>query len=173
MLPRTASIATYGGSLNDYSARSDSTTDRSAVGVNPAYCDLAGMTHTAVRAWARVTLKSAGTAPVLAQRDEVWNNATPGNPAPTPARSSAGVFTLTYPATVQDEIPMNSPGYSGPVAVNLRASWATDRGGSTWGSCRAVVTAPNVITLYFFKLVGGAPTLGDPAADTDVDVFSI
>jgi hypothetical protein len=172
MLPNAASLNNYGGALNDYSAPVDSTTDRSATGVNPALGDVAQMTHTCPRLWARLTLKASGATPVLVAHDEMWNNTVPGNPAPTPARTSAGIFTLTYPSTTQDEIPANAPGYSGPIALNLRAAWANDRGGAVWGEAKAVITAPNVVTIYYW-IFAGAPANTDPAADTDVDIYAL
>jgi hypothetical protein len=179
MFPKVASLGNYGGALADYSAPSDSTTDRPAAGANPAFGDVAAMTHACPRLWARLTLKASGAAPVLVAHDEGWNNATPGNPAPTPARTSAGLCTLTYPTTILDEIPptifgASGPiGYSGPIALNLRAAWANDRGGAVWGACKAIITAPNVVTIYFWIFAGGAPSNTDPLVDTDVDIYAL
>lgn len=171
MLPKVASINSYGGPKNDYSSPKDSSTDRSAAGVNPAYGDVAAMTHTAARSWARMTVHSAGGTPTLVANDEVWNNG--NNAAPTTARSGAGVFTLTYPTTVVDEIPATSPGYIGPQAVNFRAGRGSNRGGTTWYQVEVVPTAANVLTVYLWKFSGGVPTLGDPASDIDVDVWGL
>lgn len=169
MLPNVASINSYGGPKNDYSSPKDASTDRSAAGVNPAYGDIAGLTHTGWRAWARLTVKSAGTAPVLVAHDETWNNG--NNAAPVAARSSAGVLTIAYPTTVVDEIPSTSPGFIGAQTVNFLAAVAGNRGGTTWYQVEAVPTSANVVTLYFWKFSGGAPTIGDPGSDTDVDVW--
>jgi hypothetical protein len=171
-LPGVAAVATYGSVLKDYSAISDSSTDRPAAGTNPSYSDVAAMTHTAPRLWVRMTLLSAGTTPTLVGWDAVWNNGI--NAAPVLARSSAGVFTITVPATVQDEVPSNMPGYIGPVTVNLRGGWANDRAGSTaWYAAKIIPTAANILTLYFYKNTAGTMSLSDPGANTDVDVFSV
>jgi hypothetical protein len=171
MLPNVASIASYDGPKNDYSAVIDSTTDRSAAGANPERGDVAGMTHTAWRAWAHLTLLSSGGTPILVAHDETWNNSL--NAAPTLARTSAGVYTLTYPTTVVDEIPSTSPGYIGPQAVNFRGGNVSDRGATTWYDVKAYPTAANVLTVYCWKFSGGVPVLADPVANLDVDVYAI
>jgi hypothetical protein len=175
MLPNVASSASYGGAKNDYSAVSDSTTDRAAAAVNPAYGDIAAMTHTAFRAWIRLTLYSSGAAPTIVAHDEVWNNSG-GNAAPSVARLSAGSFQVTYPATVVDEIPATSPGYTGPQTVNLqsgignvRAAVPTNIG---YADLKVVPSSANVMGLAFWKFAGGGFTLGDPVPSSiDVDVF--
>ena len=71
MLPETASLASYGGPKNDYSAVIDPSTDWSAAGVNPAYGDVAALTHTAFRVWAHPHHLRLGRDPDLggARRD--------------------------------------------------------------------------------------------------------
>jgi hypothetical protein len=168
-LPGVAAAATYGGILNDYTPSIDASTDRPAAGTNPAYADVAAMTHTITRLAVRMTLLSAGTTPTLVSWDATWNNG--NNAAPVLARSSAGVFTITVPATVQDEIPLTSPGYIGPVTVNLRQGWGNARGATTWYDVQVIPTAANVATVYFWKNTAGTLSLTDPASNTDVDVF--
>jgi hypothetical protein len=176
MLPKVASILTYAGPLADYSATIDSTTDRPASGTNPAYGDVAAMTHTALRAWARfqpngITAPSVPTGQVLANvHDEVWNNG--NNAAPLYARSSTGQYTVTYPATVVDEIPINYAGYTGPVAVNLRGAWANvEPGAATDYDARAVVTSANVVTVKVYQK--GSSTLVDLNDGTVLGVFAV
>lgn len=173
-LPNTTSLASYGGAKNDFSAPIDSSTDRSATGVNPAYNDIAAMTHTAFRVWAHLTLYSNGAAPTIVARDEMWNNGL--NNGPVVARVAAGQFSLTYPTTVLDEIPPTSPGYSGPQAVNLLGGIGQARCGvptsSDWADVKVFPTAPNVLMAYFWHQASGGMTLGDPSPSSiDIDVF--
>jgi len=169
MLPSVASLSTYGGALNDYSPPIDASTDRPAAGANPAYGDTAAMTHTAIRGWARFTPAGSST-PTLASHDETWNNG--NNSAPTIARSEEGIYTLTYPATVYDEIPATSPGgVSGGYALNLRAGFCNEEiGGSTLYKAIAFITSPNVVTVKIFS-VGSSPALTDPNDGTVIGVF--
>jgi hypothetical protein len=173
MLPKVASLANYGSALNNYSATVDSSTDRDAAGANPAYGDTAGMTHTATRAWARF-VPAGSSAPSFATtnaRDEVWNNG--NNVAPTLARSSTGIYTLTYPATVFDEIPSTLPGATpAGFAVNLRAALCNVEPGSTTNyDARAIITAANVITVQIYTV--GSSTLHDPNDGTTIGVFAV
>lgn len=101
-LPDIASLDTYGGALSNYiSAPVDPTTDRDAGAANEAYSDTAGMTATAVRAWARFTLNGAGS-PVLVSHNANWG----GAPAVAPSAShvSTGRLRVTWPATVTDSL---------------------------------------------------------------------
>lgn len=173
-LPDTDSLPTFGGALKDYSPVVDATTDRAAAGANQAYADTAFASHLVPRCAARVTLSSG--APVLVSRDEGWNNGL--NAVPAYARTTNGIYTATYPTTVMDEIPAGLPGYNAAGHIlNLRYAWAialVGTGSTGWVDCKAVVTAANVITLYFYLLSAGVPALADPtAAITDVIYFGI
>jgi hypothetical protein len=168
LLPNRASIATYGGPLLDYSPESDSSTDRMAAGANPAFGDLAALTRTGIRTWARITLLSSGGTPVLVANDEMWNNG--NNSLVVVARTGAGVVTLTYPATVIDEIPATRPGYLGFQAINFRGGWANSRAGTAALYVPMVVpTSANVLTLYIWS----GSSLSDPATNVDFDVFGL
>lgn len=99
-LPSPTDFAAYGGKLKNYTAGiEDPTTDRDAKEVNQALSDLAMMTRMCPRAWCQF---NASNAPSIVSHDAVWGNAT--LLAPTVARTSAGVFTLTWPATVLDPL---------------------------------------------------------------------
>ena len=172
-LTKAASISTYGGAKKDYSAPIDSTTDRTAAGVNPAYGDVAAMSHTDFRAWAHLTLyANTGAVPTIVAHDEKWNNGQ--NAAPVVARVSPGVFTLTYPTTVLDEIPSGIDGYSGPQTVGLvsglgqaRASVPTLGG---YYDLKCFPTANNVLSLYLWHQAPGGMTLGDVYGFSQIDV---
>ncbi len=151
-LPDVDTNATYAGSLFDYSAPVDPTTDRPAAGANPAYANVAMSTHTIARCWTRFSPQGTGT-PILAaagvQCDAVWFTATPT--LPVVARSGVGIYTVTWPTTVQDEIP---PGYPGAAAsnhnVNLRASKTNVEGNALWFP-QSQPTSANVLTVWIFN----------------------
>jgi hypothetical protein len=103
--------------------------------------DVAGMTRTARRAWARFT---AGSSPLLAATnpdDAVWGNAS--GVLPVVAHSSTGVFTMTWPSTIVDQ-------FGTTRSINLR--WArVSVEGSTCAFAQCSVTSPNVVTVYLFN----------------------
>jgi hypothetical protein len=174
MLPNPASLATYGGALADYSAPRDSQTDRSAVGTNPAYADVAAMTKTAVRAFVRFQPNGTGepTLPSTNAGSALWNNGL--NAQPTVARSATGKYAVTVPSTVLDEIPANQQGATpGGFAVNLRASFANLELGSTTNSDvrTSIGSNPNVVNVLIFQV--GTSTLVDPNDGTIVDIFTL
>jgi hypothetical protein len=175
MLPSASSLANYGGAKNDYSAPRDSTTDRSALGTNPAYADVAAMTHVAPRAFVRFQPNgsSAPTLPASNAHDEHWN-ANASNAAPVVARSSTGVYTVTYPSIVFDEIPASSPGSTpAGITLNLRCAMRPNLqlGSTTNYDAQASVTSPNVVTVKIFTV--GTSTLVDPNDATIVNVVVI
>jgi|SRR6185312_4531033 len=172
MLPKVATLATYGGALADYSAPRDTTTDRSADGTNPAYADVAAMTHTAARFWARFQPHGTSpvTVPVANAYDATWNNK--NNAVPSCARTGVGTYTVTAPATVYDEIPPGAQG-STPAgfAVNFRMPSANlELGASTNYDVRVKVTAPNVLTVETFTV--GTSSHVDPNDGTVIGVWS-
>lgn len=172
-LPKVASLGTYGGPKQDYSASIDSSTDRPAAGTNPAYGDTAAMTHTAVRAWVRFQPNGSGaqpTLPVTNAHDEMWNNGLNG--PPVPSRSGPGVYPVTFPTTVVDEIPSNFPGFTGAQPVNFRSSWPNVELGSTTNyDVSTKVTSANVITVQIFQV--GTSTPVDPNDGTIIGVFGV
>jgi|ERR1019366_249055 hypothetical protein len=166
-LPDVDSLATLGGALNNLSAVENPLTDRDAAGTNQAYADAAAMTHTAVRAWARITLNGSA-APLLVAHDAVWGNAV--GVAPLLAHVTTGIVGLTWPTTVFDEIPNGAPGYTGAHTVNLRAGWGNQRAVSTMSEPSITITAPNIVQMLTFNS-GGA--LADTGSAIDFDVFVI
>ncbi len=116
-LPAIYTLSTYGGAMANYAPVEDPTTDRDATAANQAYASAAAATHTTPRAWARFTAAASTGAMVLVAHDAVWGTSVP----PTLARTSAGIFTVTWPATITDEL--------GTVqTVALRAATATYEG---------------------------------------------
>jgi hypothetical protein len=133
-LPDVDSIDDYGGVLVDERPVDDPTSQRSAGQVNAAFDSAAGATHVVARAWARIVL---GVAPTLAMsnpNDAVWGVA----PAPVPAHTGTGAYTLTFPATVSDEI-------GNPHSLNLRWADFTIEG-ATFGFAQGFISSANVVT---------------------------
>ena len=147
-MPITPDIATLandlGGTLVNYAPIEDPTTDLDAGFDNNSRCMVAMMSHTAPRSWAKFTTAATTGALVLNAHDAMWGSSL--GVAPALARSSTGVFTLTYPTTVNDEL---QPPY-GPNAhtVNFRWGTASDRSATAGYDIKAVPTAANVLTVY-------------------------
>jgi len=107
-LPDRDNVATFGGLLNDFAPVTDPTTDRPSggataptTGSNIAYVDVAMLTLTGIRAWARITTAASTGAMVLVGHYAMWGTGAPV--APTIARTSTGIFTITWPSSVQDQ----------------------------------------------------------------------
>ena len=140
-LPDIATLDTYGGAKANYAPVEDYSTDEDADDRNSYVADVAGMTHTAVRAWRRFTGHATTPAdPVSNIFDNVWGSDTANKPAVT--KGGTGVYVITHAATVTDEL--------GVVhSVNLRGAWASVEG-STLYFTTAEVTSPNVITVRVY-----------------------
>lgn len=135
--PDIDALATYGGALNNYMPVTDPTTDRDATAANQAYASAAAMTHTSRRCWARfVGSATTPTLQVTAGHDSHWGSAS--GVKPTLARTGAGVVTLTWPATVTDEL---------GVVHTLNLRWAKCCNEDADGFFRAKVTSANVVTV--------------------------
>lgn len=158
-LPDVDTLAgSLGGTMQNYSPVEDPNTDLDAAYDNRARCDVAMMTHTATRAWARITLAATTGAMVLVAHDAQWGNSAPV--APALARTGTGVFTLTWPSAVNDELAASH-------TVNLRGVHRPNVRGATLYHVLAEVTAANVVTVRAFNSAGAA----SDAAGVDIDVF--
>lgn len=110
-----------------------------------AYWQVAGLSVSAPRAWALVTWDGASAVSLTAS-GEAWdpNSAS----APTVARSSAGVYTVTYAATYPDETATE-------VSTNLLAAAVSPRGTTaripTWE-----IASARIVTVYLFDAAGSA-----------------
>lgn len=139
-IPAIDSIDTFGGALNDYVLGVvDPTTDRPASGANQAYAGVAMMTHTAARCWATFVTAATTGAMTIADHDAVWGTSV----APTPARTSQGIFTLTWPATVADELDVNH-------STNLRVGSLMSISGATALHVQVARTSATVITVRVY-----------------------
>lgn len=175
-LPDQDSLVGAGGALADYSPVIDSSTDRSAAGANTAYANAQMATRTNTRAVVR--FNPTGGSPVLAASGEQYNAVWLATTATAPvlAHSSTGVYTITWPATVMDEIPATlptgqaTPGYNANGhSVNFKSGWWNAELGATTPYLAFVTVAANVITVKIYS-VGSSPALTDP---NDGTVFAI
>ncbi len=152
-------INDLGGTMVDYEPVIDPTTDMPAAFGNALNCSVAMMSHTAPRALARVTTGANTGAMVLVSADAMWGNTVP----PTPAFVSLGTFTLTYPATVNDEIvPPNAH------TLNFRYAFANHRSAAAFFVVQAKVTSANVIT---FTVRDSTLALVNTAVDVDLVIY--
>jgi len=145
-LPSIDTITTYGGVFADYGVSVvDPTTDQSADDFNKMSASVAMMTNTAIRAWAIFTTAATTGAMALQSHGAVWGTSV----APTLARSGAGVFTVTWPSTVDDELGESHN-------VNILGVLRPNPYGSTLVHTQAERTSANVVTVYTFAAGGAA-----------------
>jgi hypothetical protein len=143
-LPDSDSYATFGGTKVDYgTSQVDASTDRKAAEVNQVFCNVAMSTRTLTRAWVRFT---AAASPVVASWDAVWKGAT--STVPTITLGTAGVYTITFPATVLDEMGTTH-------SLNFRAATGGFEGAS-FGNINFSVLTPNTVTVYCGTSAGAA-----------------
>ena len=146
-LPDVDSLSVYGGALNDYFPVEDPSTDRAAAAANQGYASTAAATHTVGRAWVRfVTSATTPALTIVNSNDSVWGNAI--GVLPVLARVSAGVFTVTWPATIIDEL-------GATHTINLRRAEIMAEG-ATLIPVQCSATAANVVTVYVFTTAGAA-----------------
>lgn len=147
-LPGVDSLSSYGGvKINDAPVE-DSSTDEDANHRNLYAANVAGLTQTACRAIYRFKGK-ASSPPDDATANvhfNVWGNGV--SVKATTARTTTGVFTLTYPSTVTDELGVTH-------SVNLVDGWG-NANGSTAYHVQVEITSPNVATVRVFDMAGVA-----------------
>lgn len=152
-LPDVDSLSTYGGALNDYSPVIDPTTDESAAYRNKYAANVAMLTHTAARAM-RSFVGATGATPTDPVsgfvHDAVWGNTAPLKPVV--ARTSAGLWTVTWAASVNDELAVAH-------TVNFRRARVAVECGATLFHVTCAVTAANVITVRGWTNAGVADDL--------------
>lgn len=161
-LPDISSLDAYGGPIADYSPVTDPTTDEAAKFRNQYVCDVAALGHTGARALVRfLALDNANpTDPTGFVHDAMWGNAS--GVKPVIARTGEGVWTVTFPSTVQSELTPESEALGGGVShtVNIRDAWAKATPVSgVLKHASAVVTSANVVTVYGYLANGTADDL--------------
>ena len=152
--------ATFGGSKINASAVEDPTTDEDAATRNQYVADVAMMTGTAPRAWVNFVANTTTGGMSITAHYAVWGTGV--SVVPTPARSSAGTYTITFPASVNDAL-------GNSHTVNLRAGWGQVRDGTAGWDMLTYPTSANVMTVFIRNAAG---TLADPAG-INVDLFAI
>lgn len=148
--------ADYGmpeGGFGDYlKSPTDPTTDwtsgkspgdagNSGPGANQMIVDVAAMTRTATRCWVRFTLGASPALAITNPHDALWGN--DSGVTPVLAHATTGEWTITWPATITDDLGVSRP-------VNLRRARVTLEG-ATLAFVQCSVTAPNVVTVYGFN----------------------
>ena len=117
-VPDLDSLSTYGGATIDYSPPWDPRYQKSSQYYCKSLSACAGLTQTMPRA-----LLTISSAPAVTTSKTLWSNGT--GAAITVSTSATGVYVITFPGTVYDDIYSGYPGYmSAGHTVNLRAGWA-------------------------------------------------
>ena len=148
-------INTYGGIMSNYGGLGvqDPTTDQDAGAWNQAANDIGMMTRMCPRA----SLSFLGSAaPPLVANQAMWGVGTP----PVIARSVAGTYTATFPATIIDQLGVSQ-------TLNLQGAHAVLELG--FGEIRAEITGANVVTIYTATLA--TTTLADLSMRCKVWVY--
>jgi hypothetical protein len=156
--PDIDTLATLGGALQNYSPVEDPTTDLDAATYNITRLDVASMTQTSNRAWVNFTANTTTGTMTLVAHAAHWGSSIAV--APTLARVTTGTFTVTWPATVTDDL--------GNVhTLNMRFAKGNARGGGTYYDVQAQPSGLNSVTVYVYN---SANALTD-AAGVAIDIW--
>ena len=147
-IPDIDDLSSLGGVKENYGPIVDPLTDLDADQDNRSRADVAGMTHTAVRAVRQFigAASSPPTEPSSNSHDAVWGNDV--GVKPTIVRNSAGYHTITWPAEVTTEL-------GETVALNFRWAHAVAHGSTAFMVNCGVVTA-NTVDVRIFDAAGAA-----------------
>ena len=153
--PNSSALGDYGMPVGDYLVEvTDPTVDQPAAGAAQQACDTAAMTRTAPRAIVKFTTNGTGV-PTLALHEAQWGIGS----VPVVARTGVGVYTITWPVTVVDELGVAQ-------TVNLRfVDWPSIDGVFGTNLATATITSPNVATVYQVS-IAGAPAAADSTGIT-------
>lgn len=170
-LPDISSIDDLGGPKANYAPITDPTTDEEAADRNRYVCDVAMMGHTAPRGFVRFVAVdgAAPTDPASSVHDALWGSDVAVKPVV--ARTGEGVWTVTLPATVDDELTVEDAVLGGGEehTVNVRAAIAQATAvAGVLKHAVAEVTSANVITVRGFNAAG---TADDIAGSTITVVY--
>lgn len=165
-LPDISSLASLGGAIANYAPVTDPTTDEDAKYRNRYVTDVAAMGHTAARAWVRFVGVSGSTPadPASNVHDAVWGSSVGVKPVVT--RASTGVWAVTWPTTVSDELTSSDPSLGGGVTHTVSVRFAVAQATAFGGALRhavAEVTSANVVTVRGFLADG---TVSDLSGST-------
>lgn len=157
-LPNISSLDDFGGPKANYAPITDPTTDEDAADRNRAFCDVAMMGHTAPRAFVRFVAVDGATPTEPANaHDAMWGSSVSVKPAVS--RLGEGVWQITWPTTVNDELTPEDEALGGGEThtVNIRAAiaQATPVGG-VLKHASAVVASANTVVVYGYLANGTA-----------------
>lgn len=159
-LPDTADVDTYGGLKVNHAPVVDSSKQEAADDRNKYVADVAAMTHTLVRAMCTFDPGATVADPATNIHDAVWGSSAPYKP--TPSRSSAGVYVVTWPTTTTDAIGATHTTNIRRCLVNVE--------GTTAIFATATPTTANTVTVRLFDAAGAAT---DGAAGTLITVYVV
>lgn len=170
-LPDISSLDDVGGPKANYAPITDPTTDEDAADRNRIFCDVAMMGHSAPRGFVRFVAVNGGapTDPASSVHDAMWGSTV--GVKPVIARTGEGIWTATWPATVDDELTVEDASLGGGEThtVNIRAAFAQATAVSgVLKHAVAELTSANSITIRGFLANG---TADDIAGSTITVVF--
>ena len=142
-----SSVGAYGKIDNQNLPPANPTISWSNVLLAPAITDVANASNTNPRAMVRLTLAATTGALVLNNWFAVWMSAT--TTTPVIARTTTGVFTVTFPVNVSDQY-SQSVGMPSTIPVNLIMPVGAVLEGSTPGFVN-VSCSTNVVTINTFS----------------------
>jgi hypothetical protein len=146
-LPDIDTIATYGGAKVDEAPVADNSLDESAASINLVKMNVAGMTYTVDRAWARFVGHATTPAdPASNVHGAVWGDGLSVKPVVT--KGGTGIYVLTWPTTVTDALGVTH-------AVNLRGVTVSVEGATLYLHTEKI-TAPNVAEVRIFTTLFAA-----------------
>lgn len=160
----------YGGPMANYADVVDPNTDEDAKFRNRYACDTAMLTHVSPVAIFRFITVAGGapTEPTFVH-DARWGNS--AFVKPIVARTGTGVWTVTWPSLVDDDMTQFDPSVGGGVQHSVNFRTAEARATPVAGVLKhaaATVTAPNIITVNGYLANGTA----DDIAGSTVTVFA-
>jgi hypothetical protein len=170
-LPDISSFDELGGPIANYAPVTDPTTDEDAKYRNRYVCDVAMMGHTSLRGFVRfVAVDGANpTDPASSVHDALWGSGV--SVKPVVARTGEGIWTITLPATVSDELSPEDASLGGGETHTVNVRWSIGQATAVAGALKHAVaepTAANVITVRGFNAAG---TADDIAGATITVIF--
>ena len=170
-LPDISSLDDFGGPKANYAPVTDPTTDEDAKHRNRYACDVAMMGHTAIRGWVRFVAANgaAPSDPASNVHDALWGSSV--GVKPVVARTGEGVWTVTMPTSVSDELTSEEAALGGGETHTLNLRGAIAQATAVGGALKhavAEVTSANVVTVRGFDAAG---TADDIAGSTITVVY--
>lgn len=158
MLPDSTDSTAYGLPKNNRSFVVDPRTEFDYFEIEAALVDIAALTRTCPRAWARIDA-TGGVSCVLVAHDSVWGN--DDAVKPTATYNGNGDYTITWPATVSDL----NPTVARRVArnVSFRTGWLQNHSNLSNITSKLSVSTSNSIAVLIYD--------DNVAADIDFTVF--